>query len=209
MERSKREIPHYYLATEVDLGRALDWLAETNLARGVEERLLPAVLFLKAVAVAARQVPEMNGFWVNGAFEPGAGIHIGVAISRRAGDVVVPALFDVDRRSLPDLMSALRDLVRRARGGSLRSSEVSGATITVTNLGDLGVSSVFGIIYPPQVALVGFGRIEERPRAVDGMLAVRPAVAVSLAADHRASDGFRGARFLARVAALLAKPEEL
>jgi pyruvate dehydrogenase E2 component (dihydrolipoamide acetyltransferase) len=209
MERANREIPHYYLATDVDLKRCLDWLEEANRRRPTTQRLLPAVLFLKAVALAARQVPEINGFWVDGAWRPGDGVHLGVAISRRTGEVVVPAIRDADRLDVGALMDHLRDLVQRARAGSLRSSEVSGATLTVTNLGDLGVAAVFGVIYPPQVALVGFGRVEERPRAKDGMLAVRPTVTLSLAADHRASDGYRGARFLAAVDALLQSPEKL
>jgi pyruvate dehydrogenase E2 component (dihydrolipoamide acetyltransferase) len=209
MERANREIPHYYLTGEIDLDRALAWLAEHNARRPVNERVLPAAALLKAVALAAREAPELNGYWIDGAFRPGPGIHLGVAISRKGGEVVVPALHDADARSLDDLMAALRDLVQRARAGSLRSSEVADATLTVTNLGDLGAWSVLGVIYPPQVALVGFGRIEERPCAVDGMLAVRPRVTATLAADHRASDGFRGGRFLQRIGELLQEPEAL
>ena len=121
----------------------------------------------------------------------------------------MPAIHDVDTLTLDQLMSALRDLVKRARGGSLRSSELTDATLTVTNLGELGVAAVFGVIYPPQVALVGVGRIVDRPRAVDGMLAVRPTAILSLAADHRSSDGYRGARFLASIESRLQKPEAL
>jgi pyruvate dehydrogenase E2 component (dihydrolipoamide acetyltransferase) len=209
MERSNREIPHYYLSTEVDLQPARSWLDRANQERSIADRLLPAVLLLKAIALAARAVPEMNGFWIDGAFRPGAGIHLGVAISRREGEVVVPAVHDVDRLSLDELMRALRDLVKRARAGTLRSSELTDATLTVTNLGELGVSAVLGVIYPPQVALVGIGRIVDRPRAIEGMLAVRPAATFSLAADHRASDGYRGARFLNLIDDLLQKPEEL
>jgi pyruvate dehydrogenase E2 component (dihydrolipoamide acetyltransferase) len=209
MERSNREIPHYYLSSEVDLARARAWLDETNARVPIAERVLPAVLFLKAIALAAREVPEMNGWWMEGGFRPGDGIHLGIAISRREGEVIVPALHEVDAMSLTEAMAALRDLVRRARAGTLRSSELAGATLTVTNLGELGVGAVFGVIYPPQVALVGIGRIVDRPRAIDGMLAVRPTAILSLAADHRASDGYRGARFLAAIDALLQKPEAL
>jgi pyruvate dehydrogenase E2 component (dihydrolipoamide acetyltransferase) len=106
-------------------------------------------------------------------------------------------------------MEALRDLVTRARSGKLRSSEVSDASITVTNLGDQGVDEVFGVIYPPQVALVGFGRIVERPWASEGLLGVRPVVRATLSADHRVSDGHEGARFLAVIERLLNAPETL
>lgn len=207
--RSNREIPHYYLSTDIDTSRAIAWLQRENLTRPVPDRMLPAVLLLKSVATALRQSPELNGFWVDGAFRPSASIHLGVAISLRGGGLVAPAIHDADRRSIDELMRALRDLVQRARSGALRSSEVMDPTITVTNLGDQGVRTVFGVIYPPQVALVGFGRITERPWAEGGMVGVRPVVTATLAADHRASDGHRGALFLAAVDHLLQRPEEL
>jgi pyruvate dehydrogenase E2 component (dihydrolipoamide acetyltransferase) len=207
--RSNREIPHYYLSTDIDTSRAIAWLQRENLTRPVPDRMLPAVLLLKSVATALRQSPELNGFWVDGAFRPSASIHLGVAISLRGGGLVAPAIHDADHRSIDELMRALRDLVQRARSGALRSSEVMDPTITVTNLGDQGVRTVFGVIYPPQVALVGFGRITERPWAEGGMVGVRPVVTATLAADHRASDGHRGALFLAAVDHLLQRPEEL
>jgi pyruvate dehydrogenase E2 component (dihydrolipoamide acetyltransferase) len=210
MARSKREIPHYYLGTQIDMGRAVAWLAAENAKRPVTARLLHAVLMLRAVARVAREVPEMNGYWRDGQFHPGAGVHVGVAISLRQGGLVAPAIHDVDRKSLEQLMRELLDLVKRTRAGVLRSSEVSDATITVTNLGDQGVETVFGVIYPPQVALVGFGRLVERPwAAADGTIATRPVLTASLSADHRASDGHRGGRFLAAIEQLLQKPETL
>jgi pyruvate dehydrogenase E2 component (dihydrolipoamide acetyltransferase) len=106
-------------------------------------------------------------------------------------------------------MAKLRDLIGRARGGKLRSSEIADPTITVTNLGEQGVPEVYGVIYPPQVALVGFGKIAERPWAVDGLIGVRPILTATLAADHRASDGHRGGRFLVAIDQLLQKPEAL
>jgi pyruvate dehydrogenase E2 component (dihydrolipoamide acetyltransferase) len=209
MARSKREIPHYYLATGIDMRRALKWLEEENRKRPVEERLLPAVLLLKAVALALREAPELNGFWVDGAFRPGEGIHPGVAVAIRGGGLIAPAIHDADGKSLGELMSDLRDLVQRARAGTLRSSEMSDPTITVTNLGDQGVETVFGVIYPPQVALVGFGRIVERPWAEDGMLGIRPVLTATLSGDHRATDGHRGGLFLAALDRLLQEPEKL
>ncbi|RIK40334.1 MAG: hypothetical protein DCC58_14005, partial [Chloroflexi bacterium] len=154
-------------------------------------------------------VPEMNGFWQGGAFVGQDDVHLGVAIALRGGGLVNPAILSANRISLDELMGKLRDLVARARGGKLRASEIAGGTITVTNLGDLGVRSVFGVIYPPQVALVGFGRITERPWAADGMLGVRPVVTATLSADHRASVGHRGGVFLSRIDALLQDPETL
>jgi pyruvate dehydrogenase E2 component (dihydrolipoamide acetyltransferase) len=136
-------------------------------------------------------------------------VHLGVAISLRQGGLVAPALRNADVLTLDQLMQALGDLVRRARARSLRSSELSDPTVTVTNLGDQGVDVVHGVIYPPQVALVGFGRVGERPWVIDGVLAAAPVVTASLAADHRVSDGHRGARFLSALRDLLQHPESL
>lgn len=209
MARSKREIPHYYLERQIDMSAALDWLEQENLNRPVEERVLSSALLLSAVAAAAAATPAMNGFWVDGAFRPAEGVHLGVAISLRGGGLIAPALHDADRKAPAELMAALRDLVARSRSGRLRSSEMSDSTITVTNLGERGVDLVHGVIYPPQVALVGFGEVRERPWAVDGMLGVRPVVTATLAADHRAGDGHTGSRFLRLIDRLLQKPEEL
>ena len=209
MSRSKREIPHYYLAETIPMHKAIEMLARANEARPVTERVLMGTLQLKAVALTLRKFPELNGFWRDGAFQPGQGIHVGVAISLRQGGLVAPAIHDVDERSLEDLMRALADLVKRARAGSLRSSEMSDPTITVTNLGEQGVEAVYGVIYPPQVALVGFGRIAERAWAEDGALRAAPLVTATLSGDHRASDGHRGARFLAALREQLQRPEEL
>jgi pyruvate dehydrogenase E2 component (dihydrolipoamide acetyltransferase) len=209
MSRSKREIPHYYLAQEILLDKAMGWLAERNADRPVTERVLPAVLHLKAVAVATQRFGEFNGFWRDDEFVPGTGTHVGVAISLRGGGLVAPAIHDVAEKNLDELMSDLTDLVARARAGSLRSSEMSDPTITVTNLGDQGVDTVFGVIYPPQVALVGLGKPAQKVCAVDGGIRIVTAVQATLAADHRASDGHRGALFLAAVGELLQQPEIL
>ncbi|TNC20474.1 dihydrolipoamide acetyltransferase family protein [Amycolatopsis alkalitolerans] len=209
MARAKREIPHYYLTTTIDLHAATEWLREHNREVPVADRLVPAALLLKATALAAKRVPQLNGHWVDGAFRPADAVHLGVAIALRGGGLVAPAIENADTLSTGELMARLRDLVSRTRSGRLRSSELTSATITVTSLGDLGVESVHGVIYPPQVALAGFGAVTERPWAVDGMLAVRPVVVATLSGDHRASDGATGARLLNAVDTLLQHPEEL
>ena len=209
MTRSKQEIPHYYLSTTIDLGLVMDWLREQNQSLPVAERLIPAALLLKATALSAHRHPELNGYWIDGSFEPSAPVHLGVAVSLRGGGLVAPAIHDAADLSVRDLMAGLRDVVARARAGRLRRTELTDATITITNLGDQGVESVQGVIYPPQVALVGAGRVVQRPWAVDGLLGVRPCVTVTLAGDHRATDGFTGGRFLDTIDRLLHSPEEL
>ena len=209
MARAKREIPHFYLGTTIDMQRATAWLGERNLQRAITERLLPGVLLVKAVALALRDVPELNGVWSGDRAVPSPAIHVGVAISLRGGGLVAPALHDTDRQSLDDLMRSFRDLVKRARAGTLRSSELSDPTITVTSLGEQGAETVFGIIYPPQVAIVGFGRILERPWSVDGKVVSRPVVSATLSADHRVADGHRAGLFLAALDRWLQAPEKL
>jgi pyruvate dehydrogenase E2 component (dihydrolipoamide acetyltransferase) len=209
MSRSKREIPHYYLANTVDLGPAIAWLEHFNRDRPPDARLLPAVLLLKAAALALRDVPQLNGFWEHDAFRAGPGIHIGWAISLRGGGLVAPGIHDADRKSLPELMTALRDLVARARSGGLRSSELTDPTVTITSVGDRGADSVIGVIYPPQVAIIGFGRTVARPCVTNGGIEPRPLINVSLAADHRASDGHVGGVLLASIERRLQQPEDL
>lgn len=209
MSRSKKTIPHYYLSTTLDLRAAVGWMQSVNAQRPVASRLVPSALLLKAAALAAKEVPEVNGFYDDGGFRPSASVHLGVAVALRQGGLVAPAIHDADTLPVDVLMEQLRDLVSRARAGRLQRAEMADPTITVTNLGDLGVESVFGVIYPPQVAMVGFGRVMEQPWAQNGMLGVRPAVVATLSADHRVSDGLRGGRYLARIDELLQKPEDL
>jgi pyruvate dehydrogenase E2 component (dihydrolipoamide acetyltransferase) len=196
MSRANREIPHYYLQTHIDMSRALRWLEAENLKRPIRQRILPAALLLKAVARALEDVPSLNGYWIDDHHEPQEAIHIGFAIALRQGGLITPAIHHVDLKSLDELMEAMHDLIARTRSGGLRGSELTDATITVTNLGDMGVETVYGVIYPPQVALVGFGKIVEMPWADNGMLGIRPVVTATLAADHRATDGRVGAQFL-------------
>jgi pyruvate dehydrogenase E2 component (dihydrolipoamide acetyltransferase) len=209
MSRSKREIPHYYLSETIPMTLALQWLQRHNEGLEITGRMLPAVLLIKAMALALARTPELNGFYRDGQFEPAAAVHAGVAISLRGGGLVAPAIHDVATKPLAQLMRELADLVRRARAGSLRSSEMSDPTITLTNLGDQGVQSVSGVIYPPQVALVGFGRIVVQPWVQDGVVQAQPLVCATLAADHRVSDGHRGALFLVALRELLQQPQAL
>ncbi|MFF1881236.1 dihydrolipoamide acetyltransferase family protein [Pseudarthrobacter sp. NPDC058196] len=209
MSRSKKEIPHYYLATTLDLAAAMAWMQAANQQRPVTARLVPSALLLKATALAAKEVPDMNGFFTRGAFQPAGAVHLGVAVALRHGGLVAPALHDADTLSLDELMEQLRGLVSRARAGRLQRAEMADPTLTVTNLGDLGVESVYGVIYPPQVAMVGFGKVLEQPWAHNGMLGIRHAAIATLSADHRVSDGLRGGRFLARIDELLQTPEDL
>ncbi len=209
MARSKREIPHYYLQHQIDVTRCSDWLADVNAAKPPAERLLMGALNVKAVALAARRFPAFNGFYNDARFEPSEAIHVGMAIAIRGGGLVAPALHDADKQPLGELMVDIRDLVARTRAGRMRGSEMSDPTITVSSLGERGVEALYAIIYPPQVAIVGFGKAVERPWVVNGEIVPRSVMTVTLAADHRVSDGHAGALFLAEIGELLEEPEKL
>jgi pyruvate dehydrogenase E2 component (dihydrolipoamide acetyltransferase) len=207
MARSKREIPHYYLERTVVMDHALMWLESQNARRPIAERLLPFVLQIKAAALAVSAAPEMNGQWRDGAFCPSAAVHAGVAIALRPAGLVAPALRDVERKPVDQLMREFTDLMLRARAGSLRSSELADPTLTVNGLGDRGADVVYGVIYPPQVAMIGFGRVHEAAWSEHGALLSRNVCRVSLAADHRVSDGHRGSLYLEALDLLLQTPE--
>jgi pyruvate dehydrogenase E2 component (dihydrolipoamide acetyltransferase) len=209
MAQSNREIPHYHLGQHVDVEDTLRWLEDRNADRPPAERVLMAAVVLRAVALACREHPDFNGFWIDDALQRADRVNVGVAISLRGGGLMAPALLDTDQMELDDLMSALADLVKRTRAGGLRGSELTGSTITVTNLGDRGVETVHGVIYPPQVSLVGVGRVQVLPAVVDGTVEARRTIHLSLAADHRAGDGHQGSLFLQAIARHLTEPETL
>jgi len=209
MARSKREIPHYYLEHQVDVTACEHWLAQKNATLPPDNRLLMGALVIKAVALAARRFPAYNGFYRDNKFEPAQAVHIGVAIAIRGGGLAAPALHDADRLSLDELMSRMRDLVQRTRAGRIRGSELSDPTITVSSLGERGVEALYGIIYPPQVAIVGIGKTVVRPWVVDGAIGPRSVITTTLSGDHRVSDGHAGALFLAEIGKLLQEPDKL
>ena len=209
MARSKREIPHYYLTDTVDLTRAEGFVGERNAGREPADRLLLGTLFVKAVARAVKKYPEFNGHLVDGVFAASKAVHVGVAVNIRGTGLVAPAIHDTEHLGLDELMAAMRDLVVRVRAGRFRSSELADPTITVSSLGERGAEALWGVIYPPQVAIVGFGTPMVRPWAVDGMVGPRKTVVVTLAGDHRVSDGHRGALFLHTIVTLLQEPEAL
>jgi pyruvate dehydrogenase E2 component (dihydrolipoyllysine-residue acetyltransferase) len=209
MARSKREIPHYYLEHQVDVTACEQWLAQRNASLPPDSRLLFAALSIKAVALAVRRFPAFNGFYRDNKFEPASAVHVGVAIAIRGGGLAAPALHDADQLSLAELMNRMRDLVQRTRTGRIRSSEISDPTITVSSLGERGVETLYGIIYPPQVAIVGFGKAVARPWVIDGAVGPRSVIDITLSGDHRVTDGHTGALFLAEIGKLLQEPSKL
>jgi pyruvate dehydrogenase E2 component (dihydrolipoamide acetyltransferase) len=209
MSRSKREIPHYYLSHSIDVEQAQTWLEQYNGNHEPADRLLFAALLIKASALALRDYPEFNGFYKDDEFEASAAIHIGFAIAIRGGGLAAPAIHACDKLTLSELMAKMRDLVGRVRRGGFRSSEISDPTVTISSLGERGVETLLPIIYPPQVAILGFGASLPKPWSVDGRIQTQPVMVASLAADHRVSDGHRGALLLQRIGELLNTPEAM
>jgi len=209
MSRSNAEIPHYYLSTSINMTPALQWLEEENKKHTIKERILPAALLIRAVVLSLKAIPQLNGFWRDDAPVLSEEINAGIAIALRKEGLITPALLNAGTLSLEETMHALDDLITRTRSGKLRNTEMTLQTITITNLGDLGVESVFGVIYPPQVALVGLGRIMDAPWAIGDTLSVRKVMQATLAGDHRANDGRTGAKFLEKLNDLLQHPQEL
>jgi pyruvate dehydrogenase E2 component (dihydrolipoamide acetyltransferase) len=209
MSRSKREIPHYYLSLATDVTAAVDWLAARNASVPVTERLLFAALLIKAVARACNDFRGFSGFYREGRYEESSPVHVGVAVAIRGGGLVAPAIMDTAQKPLVTLMEEFRQLVTRARAGRLRASELAAPTIVLTSLGESPVDTVFPIIQPPQVAIVGAGGVGPRPWVVGGSVEPRQVIALSLGADHRVTDGRLGAQFLARIAERVAAPGDL
>jgi pyruvate dehydrogenase E2 component (dihydrolipoamide acetyltransferase) len=207
MSRSKRDIPHYYLMHEIDLQTAQDTLTATNAERTPDRRLLMGAILIRATVQALARVPELNGRFESHAFAPSPEVHCGLAIALRGGGLIAPAILDAQALTIDGIMEAMRDLVARTRTGRLRNSEITQGTITVSSLGETGVDALTGVIFPPQVALVGFGTPRFKPVVRDGTVRAHMCVTASLAADHRVSDGRSGAQLLAEIALLLQEPE--
>ncbi len=210
MSRSNEEIPQYHLAIDADLAALTAHLAALNDERSISDRILPAAAFMRATALAAAKHPELNGHWIDGRLQGFDSVNVSVAISLRGGGLVTPQIVDGASLDLVETMARLRELTMSARSGVISSdATATTSTITVTNLGERGADVVHGLISPPEVALVGFGRIIDRAVAVDGGVVVRPVVTVSLSADHRATDGATGSRFLNTLVRFLEHPEAL
>jgi len=209
MVRSWREIPHYFVSSTLDLTPLLTWLEQENARRSVSARLHYAAPLIKAGALALKAVPVLNGHYGEHGFEPASRINLGIAVAMRGGGLIAPAILDADMLKLAEVMERLNDLVARVRGGRLRSSEMTAATATLSNLGEDTADTLQPVIYPPQVAIIACGRIAERAWAHAGTVSARRTITVTVGGDHRVSDGRSAAKFLNRLDALLRQPEQL
>jgi pyruvate dehydrogenase E2 component (dihydrolipoamide acetyltransferase) len=208
VSKSNKEIPHYYLEKKIDMTKALTWLREANSKRPIQKRLLPAALIIKATAKSLVDFPNLNAIWDNG-LQLKKEINIGFVVSLRGGGVIVPTIHNANKKTIDEIMEALNDIIPRARAMKLRSSDLTDTTISITSLGEGGADMVFGVIYPPQVAIVGFGGSSQQAYVENGMLGIRPVFTATLAGDHRATDGLTGSDFLSTLNNYLQNPESL
>lgn len=209
MAESKATAPHFYLRASVDMSRAVEGRKLVKAAAG-EDDVVPSFndMVVKACALALREHPRANGAYRDGRFELYSRVNIGVAVA--AEDVlVVPTVFDADRKGLRQIASESRALAGKVREGKITPPELSGATFTVSNLGMYGIEGFSAVIDPPQAAILAIGAIEERPVVRDGELATAHLMQLDLACDHRILYGAPAAEFLARVKALLEEPLSL
>ncbi|MFC5525825.1 dihydrolipoamide acetyltransferase family protein [Rhodanobacter ginsengisoli] len=209
MARSWREIPHYFVSSTLDLTPLLTWLEQENARRPIAGRVHYAASLIKACALALKAVPALNGHYGEHGFEPASRVNLGVAVALRGGGLIAPAILDADTLTLTEVMERLDDLVARVRGGRLRSSEMTAATATLSNLGDDTADALQPVIYPPQVAIIGCGRIAERAWAHQGTVSACRTMTVAVGGDHRVSDGRSAAKFLNHLDGLLQQPEQL
>ncbi len=209
MAESKATAPHFYLQVEVDMSRAVEGRKRLKAAAG-EDEVVPSFndMVVKACALALREHPRANGAYRDGRFELYSRVNVGVAVAA-SNALVVPTIFDADRKGLRQIAEDSRALAKRVRGGEITPPELSGATFTVSNLGMYGIDSFAGVINPPQAGLLAVGAIEERPVVRGGAVTTAQMMSANLACDHRILYGAEGAEFLARIRSLLEEPLSL
>ncbi len=207
--RSKREIPHYYLGHTLQLDRLEQALETHNNELPPEQRLILLAPLLCAIARTLVKFPQLNGKMQNDDFQPDDGVDLANAINMRGGGLLMPVIQQAQDLAAPEMMVQLTGFVERAKANNLRSSDLQPASFTVTNIGDRGSDSILGVIFPPQVAILGLGRPRDIAGVDAGKLCVQRVMTASLSADHRVSDGHVGARFLHQLNKLLQKPEAL
>jgi pyruvate dehydrogenase E2 component (dihydrolipoamide acetyltransferase) len=209
MSESKATAPHFYLEAEIDMSRAVE--ARTRIkAAAAEGEVVPSFndMAVKACALALREHPRANGAYRDGRFELYSRVNVGVAVAAQDA-LVVPTVFDADRKGLRQIATESRALAQRVREGTITPPELSGGTFTVSNLGMYGIDSFSAVINAPQAAILAVGAIRERAVVREGKLATAQMLHVTLSCDHRILYGAPAAEFLARVRTLLEEPLSL
>ena len=202
---SKREAPHFYVAVDIDMGRAMDLRRELNDELPPENRISVNDLIVKASALALGRHPKFNSFFRDGYLQTNPSINVGIAIALESG-LIVPGIPECETRTLTQIAAASRDLISRANNGTLRAEEYTGTTYSVSNLGMFEVDSFTAIIFPPHAAVLAVGAVKEQPVVRDGQLTAARLMKATLSVDHRVADGAEAAQFLMEIKKRLETP---
>jgi pyruvate dehydrogenase E2 component (dihydrolipoamide acetyltransferase) len=207
MAESKATVPHFAISTDVDMEAAVALRAQLKTAVEETGGTLPSYndMVVKASAIALREFPRANGSYKDGRFELYSRVNVGVAVAAQEA-LIVPTVFDADKKSLSEVARDSRALAERVRAGEVTPPELSGGTFTVSNLGMFGVTEFVAVINPPQAAILAVGKMEPRAVVRDGEVVARNTLSLTLACDHRILYGADAAEFLARIKALLEQP---
>lgn len=203
---SHRTIPSATLMLEVNMEKMLE--SRESLSKKIGRKVSFTAFLAKAVAKALRNDPILNSSVEDGEVRVYEDVNISIAIDTPKG-LMAPAVFNVDKKSILEVSDDIKKLTEKAKGDKLTLVELIGGTFTVTNLGAYGVEMFVPIVNPPQTAIIGVGRIREKPVVVNGEIAVKPVVAFSLVFDHRVVDGTSAALFLQEVKHFLENPRSL
>jgi pyruvate dehydrogenase E2 component (dihydrolipoamide acetyltransferase) len=207
MAESKATIPHFTLSMDVDMEGAVELREQLKALAEQQDTPVPSYndMVVKACAIALRDFPLVNASYKDGGFELHGRVNIGVAVAGE-GTLIVPTIFDADRKGLGQIAKESRALAEKVRDGKISPPELSGATFSITNLGMYGVTTFTAVINPPQSAILAIGKMEQKPVVRDGELVARHGMNVTIACDHRILSGAPAAEFLARVKAILEQP---
>jgi pyruvate dehydrogenase E2 component (dihydrolipoamide acetyltransferase) len=195
MRDSKREAPHFYVSSTVEMDSALAALDSLNADRESGERISVTAFLVHACARALERHEQLNAVWTPDGLAVVEQVNVSVAVAIDGG-VIAPSLTGCQRLSLTDTATALNDLVARAQTDRLRGSELTEGTFTLSNLGMFPVSQFTAIVTPPQVAVLATGAITRVPALAVGGVIAKSVMAATVSADHRAVDGVDVARFL-------------
>ncbi|MEO2142380.1 MAG: 2-oxo acid dehydrogenase subunit E2 [bacterium] len=205
---SKREAPHFYVAVEIDMTKAMLFRRDVNDEVSAEQRVSVNDLIVKASAMAIKHHPKFNSSFQDNHLQMNVSVNIGIAIALDSG-LIIPGINNCESKSLIEISTASRDLVSRANSGTLRNEEYSGTTFSVSNLGMFDVDSFTAIIFPPHAAILAVGTVKEQPVVRDGELAIAQIMKATISTDHRVADGAEAAQFISEIKKYLENPISL
>jgi pyruvate dehydrogenase E2 component (dihydrolipoamide acetyltransferase) len=200
---SKTTIPHFYLTADANMDAAMEFRKQVTEVHGT--KLSVNDLVLKAVALALRKVPEANASFTGEAIVQHARVDLGMAVAIEDG-LVTPVIRDADKKTLGQIANEAKELATRARDRKLRPEEMTGGTVSVSNLGMFGITAFSAIINPPEAVILAVGMVRKEPVVKDDQVVIGQRMSLTLSCDHRVVDGAVGARLMQAIVAVLERP---